>query len=938
MHIGAPPVAFKSFCNLLLSIPEVFRRTTIHREHSSMNSKRHFAAPSLKPAALAVAATLLSLHAAAQTAPAAPTATAPVKAEKIEVTGSSIKRIEGESALPVQIITREDIDKSGSTTAAELLTKISASAAALTDGAHFSDIAGQRGFNGANLRGIGVASTLVLLNGRRMANFASPGGASGVDLNAIPAAAIDRVEVLKDGASAVYGTDAISGVINFITRREYNGADVSFYASATKDGGAGKKIATISGGFGNINKDRFNIFGVLDIQENDALRSTQRKGIGRSFDPSINLDVASSNTYPANFRRLTASGGATGSRFNPSAPTCNPPATLFSPLSFVGTRACYYDYMQDTEIFPASNRKNILVRGQYAWSDDHTLFAELTHSTTDTNYRISPLTVTNLNYPANGRYYPTATATAAGTTGALRLNWRLTEAGGRTNDVEAISERALIGAKGVFAGWDYDAAFNYSTSEVNDRYVDGYVLNTAFNNAVATGNINPFGPSDAAGIALLNSTKVSDNARASRGTTKSLDIKGSRPLFSMAGGDAALAIGLESRRENMGFTPSALLAAGEIRSEGTATAFSGSRTVNAAFAEVVLPFTKSLEVQLALRHDRYNDVGSTTNPKIGLRWTPLKSTLFRASYGTGFRAPSLADLYSPTRIGQTNGIYNDPLGCIRVGTIDNTRNPDYCGLQPDKLRGGTKSLKPEESKQYSLGFVFEPMRAISTSLDYWKIEKTQTIASPEGVYFSDAVFYAPFITRAAADPALPGIPGRITQIDSRLRNLGTLKTSGVDVGVDLRLPATAYGKFGVSINGTYVKEYKVQDGPGRPFVDGVGRFANDQVVQRWRHTATFNYDLGAFGATLQQTFYQGYRDQNLNADGSIRNVAAYKLWDLALSYSGVKNLRLRAGVKNLLDTKPPVSNQIYSFIAGYDPNYADPRGRAFYGSLAYSFK
>jgi iron complex outermembrane recepter protein len=836
------------------------------------------------------------------------------------------------------VITREEIDKSGSTTMAELLTKISANTAALTDGASFSDIAGQRGFNGANLRGIGVSSTLVLLNGRRLANFASPGGASGVDLNSIPSAAIERIEILKDGASAVYGTDAISGVINFITRRDYTGFDISAYASTTKDGGAGKKIYTISGGIGDMAKDKFNVFGVLDIQETEALRSTQRKGVGTSFDPSINLDVASSNTYPANFRRLNPSGNAAGSRFNPSAPSCNPPATLFSALSFVGSSACYYDYMQDTEISPASTRKSAIVRGQYALSNEHTLFAELTHSQTDTTYRISPLTVTNLNYPANGRYYPTATATAANTTGALRLNWRLTEAGGRTNDVEAISQRALIGAKGVFAGWDYDTALNYSTSEVNDQYVDGYVRNSAFNAAVATGNINPFGPSDAAGLALLNSTKISDNARASKGTTKSFDIKASRPIFSMAGGDAAIAIGLESRRENMGFTPSALLAAGEIRSEGTAVAFSGSRTLNAGFAELVLPITKTLEAQVALRHDRYNDVGSTTNPKVGLRWNPTKEFLVRASYGTGFRAPSLADLYSPTRIGQTNGIYNDPLGCIRVGAIDNTRNPDYCGLQPDKLRGGTKSLKPEESKQYSVGFVFEPGKMLSTTVDYWKIEKTQTIASPEGVYFSDPVFYAPFITRAAADPTLPGIPGRITQIDSRLRNLGTLKTSGIDVGFDLRLPATSFGKFGFSMNGTLVREYKVQDGPNRPFVDGLGRFANDQVVQKWRHTASFNYDNGPFSATLQQTYYQGYRDQQLNPDGSVRNVAAYKLWDLSTSYRGIQNLRLRAGIKNVANTKPPVSNQLYSFLAGYDANYADPRGRGYFASIAYSFK
>ena len=893
----------------------------------------------LKPCALAVAAALVSIHAAAQAPAAAPASAAPaVKAEKIEVTGSSIKRIEGESALPVQVITREDIDKSGSTTAAELLTKISASAAALTDGASFSDIAGQRGFNGANLRGIGVSSTLILLNGRRMANFASPGGASGVDLNAIPTAAIERVEILKDGASAVYGTDAISGVINFITRRDYQGVDISAYAYTTKDGGAAKQIYTVSGGFGDLNKDKYNVFAVLDISDNETLRSTQRPGLGGSFIPEINLDVGSSNTNPANFRRLNASGSPTGSRFNPSVPQCNPPATIYSPNSFVGARACFYDYMQDTEIFPASSRKNAIVRGQYAIAADHTLFGEYSRGETQTTYRISPLTVTNLNYPANGRFYPTATATLAGTTGALRLNWRLSDAGGRTNEVEAISERLVVGSKGLFAGWDYDTAFNYSTSEVNDRYVNGYVLNGAFNTAFATGNINPFGPQDAAGQALIDATKISDNARASKGTTKSFDLKGSRPVFSLAGGDAALALGLESRRENMGFTPSALLASGEIRGEGTATPFSGNRTLNAAYAELVMPFTKTLEVQLALRHDRYNDVGSTTNPKVGIRWNPTKSTLFRASYGTGFRAPSLADLYSPTRIGQTNGIYNDPLGCIRVGAINNTTNPDYCGLQPDKLRGGSKNLKPEESKQYSVGFVFEPARMLSASVDYWKIEKTETIASPEGVYFSDPVFYAPFITRAAADPTLPGIPGRITQIDSRLRNLGTLKTSGVDIGFDLRLPATSFGKFSLGLSGTYVKEYKVQDGPGRPFVEGVGKFANDQGVQKWRHTATFNYDFGAFGATLQQTFYQGYDDQNRNPDGSIRKVEAYKLWDLSTSYRGVKNLVMRAGLKNALDTKPPRSNQIYSFLAGYDPNYTDPRGRGFYASLAYSFK
>jgi iron complex outermembrane recepter protein len=905
-----------------------------------MNSSRFSLKPVLKPCAYAVAlalAGMASINVSAQTAPAPAPAPA-VKAEKIEVTGSSIKRIEGESALPVQVITREDIEKSGSTTVAELLTKISASSANLTDAASFSDIAGQRGFNGANLRGIGVSSTLVLLNGRRLANFASPGGASGVDLNSIPSAALERVEILKDGASAVYGTDAISGVINFITRRDYQGADLSAYASTTKDGGAGKKIYSLSGGYGDLTKDRFNVFGVFDFQTNEGLRSIQRPGIGGSFIPSIGLDVASSNTNPANFRRTTASGNPTGSRFNPSAPNCNPPATLFDPNSFVGPRACYYDYMQDTEIFPEVDRKSFLGRAQFALTATDTLFAEFTETRTSTLYRISPATVTNLNYPAGGRFYPTATAALVPTTGPLRVNWRLSDAGPRTNDVDSTSTRMLIGAKGVVWGWDYDTAFNLSRSEVSDQYVDGYVNGPAFDAAFRTGNINPFGPQDAAGQALINGTKIVDNARYSSGNTKSFDLRGSRSLFALGGGDAALAVGIEARKEDMQFDPSELLRTGQIRSEGTAVQFRGSREVNAGFAEMVLPLTRQIEVQLALRHDRYNDVGSTTNPKVGIRWNPMKDLLIRGSYGTGFRAPSLADLYSPTRIGQTNGIYNDPLGCRVVGNIDNRTNPDYCGIQPDKLRGGSLNLKPEESKQYTLGIVFEPGRMFTSQVDYWSIEKTNTISSPEGVYFSDVAFYAPFITRAAADPTLPGIPGRITQIDSRLRNLGTLRTSGFDVGFGVRLPATSFGKFSFNYDGTYVLKYEVQDGPGRPYVSAVGRFANDQVVQRYRHVASFGYDMGPFSATLQQTYYRGYVDQQRNPDGSIRRVEDYQLWDLSGAYRGIKNLTVRAGIKNLADKMPPRSNQLYSFLAGYDANYTDPRGRTYTLSLGYSFK
>ena len=873
---------------------------------------------------------LLSAWAASASAQTA----APQTLERVEVTGSAIKRIDAETALPVQVITREQIDRTAVTTAAELLAKISANSAPLTDGASFSDIAVQRGFNGANLRGIGVSSTLILLNGRRLANFASPGSNSGVDLNSIPIAAIQRVEVLKDGASALYGSDAIGGVINFITRADYQGAELSAYRLDTEHGGAGKTILTASGGIGDLAKDRYNLFAVVDFQKTSALRSGQRDFIGSVYQPDINLDVGSSNTFPANVRRTTASGAATGPRLNPSAPGCNPPATIYAPGSFVGSRACLYDYMQDTEIFPASKRLSALTRGTFALTSDISLFAEYLYSDTKTNYRISPLTITNLNYPDNGIHYPTT----LGVTGPLRVGYRLAEAGGRTNDVDSTAQRLLFGAKGTLADWDFDTGVYYSRDRVRDAYVDGYVATTPFNAAFLTGTINPFGPSSAAGLALLNGTKIRDDARDSTGVTESFDAKASRPLFALAGGDAAIALGLEARRESLSFTPSRLLASGEIRGDGTSTAFSGDRKVGALFAELVLPVFKTLEVQLAARADHYRDVGTTVNPKAGVRFAPIPQLLFRASGGSGFRAPSLADLYSPSRTGQTNGIYDDPLGCIRTATIDNTNNPDYCGIQPDKLTGGNAQLKPEKSKQYSAGLVIEPSKQLSFGLDYWRIDKTDVVTGPEGVLFADPVRFAPFINRAPADPTLPGIPGFITSVDSRLRNFAALRTSGIDVNAEVRSDATTIGRFGLALNGTYVIDYKTKAGDGASFESGVGRFANDQVVQRWRHLLTLNYDYGPFSATLSETFYLGYRDQTPLASGEYRRVGSYELWDLAASYQVTKDFKVRAGIKNLFDRNPPVSNQVYSFIAGYDPNYTDPRGRSFFAALSYAVK
>ena len=908
--------------------------------------------PQPKVMALAVIAALnLAPHQAmAQAQEGAP------KVQRVEITGSSIKRIDNETALPVQLIKREDIEKSGVTTAAELLRNISANTAPLSDGASITDgTSGQRGFNGANLRGIGVSSTLILLNGRRLANFASPGDNAGVDLNNIPAGAIQRVEVLKDGASAIYGTDAIGGVINFITRKDYTGVDLSVSAAATREGGAEKKTASISGGFGDLERDRFNVFGVLDAQKLGALRSGQRAFIaGRPLAGTLPA-LMSSNTYPANIdissaqrAALVSAGvlaaGATASRVNPSAPGCSPPASVFVPRGPGGALGCSYDYMQDTEIYPESRKIGFVGRATFQVADDHQLFAELVQSEAESSYVLSPNPIRIRNLPVAvlpERYRAALSGPGLpATVGGIR--YRMTEAGNRTNEVTSSAQRIVLGATGIAAGWDYDLGLARAENRAVDKYTDGYVLFDRFDAAVRAGTVNPFGPSSQAGRDLIDSIKVNDEARKSKGVSTSFDAKASRALMALGGGDLAMAVGGEIRHEDQQFRPSALLLSNNIAGDRDSGAAVGSTTdlkatddgrkVRSVFAELNAPFTKQLEMQFALRHDRYSEVGSTTNPKLGMRWQPLKPLMVRASAGTGFRAPSLSDLKRPTTYGTASSFLTDPQCVAQEGSID------LCTDQWAVERRSNPDLKPERSRQLSLGAVLEVGRGASLALDYWNISKKDVISTlgEQIIVDNPAAYNGKYIQRDS--------DGFISNILLQKENQGRLKTSGIDLSGEWRGAAGAYGRLAANLSGTYILKYDRQFGPQEGYRSNLGVFLNDQVIQRWRHRASIDWSMGEVGLTLANQFSSGYTDQNTTYDPvsdallPSRKVSSYSLWDLTGSWNITSQLKLRAGVLNLFDKAPPFSNQAYYFLAGYDPTYTDPRGRNGFVSLNYAFR
>jgi iron complex outermembrane receptor protein len=927
-------------------------RLRLHPSHGS-TGQRHALAQA------ALLALLLPLAAAAQVQDTP----AP---QRVEVTGSAIKRIDGETALPVQVITREDIQKSGVTTAAEIMAKVSANSNGLTDGASIN-IGGydQKGFNSANLRGIGTSSTLVLLNGRRMANFASPGDDSGVDLNNIPAAAIARVEILLDGASALYGTDAIGGVINFITREDYQGLELNAYAGTSQEGGAGKTTMSIAAGTGDFAKDGFNLMGVFDAQRTGRLSTAQRSFINDLQVPQRLPHLLSGYTSPANIRLssdqrdyLQEQGFQINGKdivnrtINLSAPNCNPPANLYLPNGIGGEDACTYDYMRDTELYPKSEKIGFLGRGVLQISPDHNLYAELAMSRAKTWYVGSSARVRGY---LDVSLIPELAATGLGNVDPeMVVQARLPQAGNRTSELTSDAQRLVLGATGILQGWDYDVGLTHSVNTVKDKDTHGYLLYNELIDGIANGTVNVFGPSDAAGQAYLDSIQVNDVVRRSRGTMDAIDAKASRALSQLSGGEMSLAVGGEFRREGQSYRPSALYASDNINNDGVAgeTENTGhSRKVAAIYTELLAPFAKGWELQLAARHDRYQGVGSTSNPKIGLKFMPSDAVLLRASAGTGFRAPSLSDLYRPTVVGSTATL-PDPV-CM----AENDNDLSYCADNWETHRYSNAQLKPEKSRQFSVGAVFQPSKNFNASVDYWNIRKTDLISAlGDDVILANLAKYgdlvhrysdprngnADFIATCGADPDPED--NSICYIDLRKENRGAQKSSGLDIVAEWKDLRTDVGVWGARLAGTLVLKSEQQTGNNDPFLSNLGKFVTDGVVQRWRHRLSVDWDHGPVGLTLSNSFYSGYEDQNSAIDtdsGTVvakNHVKAYSLWDLSGRWEATKALNLRAGVQNLFNTAPPFSNQAWYFLSGYDPSYSDPRGRFFYVSAQYQFK
>jgi iron complex outermembrane recepter protein len=854
----------------------------------------------------------------------------------IEVTGSHIKRTEAEGPLPIQVITREEINRAGWTTAAELMSHVAANLNGFNDQLSIGQ-ANVPGLAGVNLRGLGDQYTLVLLNGRRIANYAF--GAFAIDLSAIPFAAIERVEILRDGASSIYGADAIAGVVNFILRKDYRGVEVSGQISTPEHAGGQQYQATITAGIGDLAKDRYNAFVNFDWQKSLAVRATDREFAKTGYRPEQGLvAVSTGGTFPGGIQLFD--GDSFGGNLYPSAATgCKPPLSL--PIVRSGETTCVFDSRAMVDLLPPVETISLLAHGTLQIAPDHQLFAEYSYARRDLDLRIAPTPISRfstadfspIRYPVGGPYYPTQFAAQNGLAGDLDVIFRATELGQRIDEVRTDAQRLLIGAEGRFGDWDYNTAYDHSVSKSTDTPARGYISASALISAMQTGLINPFGPSAPEGQALLASTQVPEDSRNAKSTLDQADFRVSTHFGEMAGGPIGFAAGVEARKEKLDDRPTALQETGDVLSDPfQIPPVNASRRAEAIYAEANLPLLASVEAQLAARYDHYSDFGGTTNPKIALRWQPVRSVLLRGGWGTGFHAPTLTDLHT-AQTGAFTEPLDDPIRCPVTGSEQD------CFVSYPALQGGNPSLKPERSTQYTFGAVWEPVTGTSASIQYWSIKIRDAIASLDAATIFDnyAALGAGNVVRGPVDPQNPDLPGPITLVNTYEINVGTLETAGFDLDLRTRLPMTSIGRFSIRFDGTYLTKSR-QNINGLPEQSTLGMYGVLGPVPRWRHYVAFDWERGPWNATLAQTYQYGYTDVNPLPDGSERRVGSYSVWDIQGSYAGVRNLTVTLGIKNLFDRDPPFSNQPFTQQAGYDPSYADPRGRTYYARLAYAFK
>jgi iron complex outermembrane receptor protein len=897
----------------------------------------------------AVIASLMSASAMGQQAPAS-SADATPELQEIVVTGSMIKRTDAETAEAVTVVSVETLKNQGITTTEQALQEIAANqqGTAYSVASSVSTYTGGGSF--ANLRSLGSARTLVLLDGQRLANNVTIGNA--VDISGIPFAAIDHIEVLREGASSLYGTDAIAGVINFITKKNLESGEVNVNFSKPQHEGGDSYEGDFTWGMGNLASDGYNVMVAINYSKQDELSAGQRS-YATGYYPSQGL---ANINYPGNYPG--AYQDANGNTYQVGYPGC----AGSSQVAHFPTGSCSYLYSTAVDLIPRSDNLSGLLSATKSLAGNNTLTLQYYWAqSSSTTFGGPNEYFTGMN--PGSPYFPTAAestclSTCSGPpdlTDAVTAEWTDPSNARYMRNLN-LEQRVLLTFAGSNGGWDYQANFDWSKNHNDFEVTGGYPnLNVIEPNGILSPLVNPFGPQTTAGRALLNSAYLNGDIGIASLSLWSFNAHAGHELGDAfgAGRAAAFALGFDVRGESINQDNNLPLTATLAPVTGFAPETTeGSRNIKAAYIELNVPVMKQLDFTVSDREDVYSDFGETNNGKISFRYQPFSILTFRGAASTGFRAPSLINLYQPQFLGATAGDMNGP-GCpAGSGPIFTAQN---CLSQGLGVYGGNTKLQPETSENFDLGFVVSPIQDLGITVDYYRILMKNVIqAIPALAIYQNPTAFANLYTLNNAGTLSTATALSVACPNSNLaaptcgyiaqtpQNTGGITTDGIDINGDYLL-RTDFGKFHFGLDSTVVTQYILHTYTGGPPLNLVGQFNQGfQPVIRWQGLLSVDWTTndGRWGAGLQDRFESRYADEFSdvpNVATNPRQVGTYSIWNGYVSFKPVDPLTVLLGIRNLFDKNPPFSNQTANWQTPYNPVFSDPFGRTFYARLKYTF-
>ncbi|MBJ7309694.1 TonB-dependent receptor domain-containing protein [Rugamonas sp. CCM 8940] len=898
--------------------------------------------------------------------------------QRVEITGSSIKRIAKEGALPVQTLSNADIAKSGAKSVEDLVQALPSMQGFTTSAESVNG--GGGGAQTASIHSIGAGYTLVLLNGRRMASYTA---GSAVNLASIPLSAVERVEILTDGASALYGADAIAGVINFILKKNQQDFNVEgTYSSPQKSGGKSSNFA-LSKGFGDLDTDGYNVLLSYAHDEQKELNASQRDfaktGLVRfeNNGKQYSMYQLALNTTPASVS-LSFKDGRTPLAFSPNYLKDGKCAPNTAYIGTANDKSCWFDYSGTVQLIPKSKRDSFFASGSYKLNSDTTVFAEAVNSKFTQTGRFAPaaqtigLPLTDAKYATNVAPYLAQLGIDPANVKKASMNLRLVDAGGRTSEYVTEARHLAIGVDGRFKEFDYGVSYVHSENTRKANYAGGFLSGDKYDQLV----FDPFGQAGSSASVLAPAVLHELDAE-TKTKLQVLSVRASGEVFKLPAGGVQLGVGLDSSKQRYANLPSSISQGPNpqqpnwtdtvVGSAPGALPVDASRKNWGGFAEVLVPVIKNLDLTAAVRYDSYNAVdnkyvynleskllGSATQGndaskstyKLAFRFNPVDTLLLRGSYGTGFKVAELDQIAQPVSdFGVTTGKYACPVKAPDPRAEDCLGDTQYALTSGGNALKGSAGLKPEESKQYTLGFRFDPITSLSLGFDLWNVKMSNQINQlSESIAFGDTAKYnALYSTVYDAGQKQNKLVTLLPYF-----NLGSSRYRGIDWDHTYRAK-TGLGNLTVNWSGTYMLKSEKESSDG--IDSSLGKYdslpnATSRVISRLAFSLKSS-DM--FTHTLAMNYRSGYHDLPLKASGSVvkevnpdgtlgafvdmvRDVKAFQTFDWQTRAQINKTFVVTAGVKNLLDTDPPFSDRTKGGgnQVGYDGRYSNPLGRTFY--------